>query len=281
MPLCVCLPFSFLLFTHCIIFFFYSGKGKEASPKTVYTVYLEKYQAKKYCKVVDRANVVPIGWWNPLPQSKMMTASRSIHCCSMAACLFFLSLLSLLIFSTTLAHSLPLDDIGGGGGGGEGADDLLLEQENSLKSNTTSSSSSKNANLLEFLNNLPESEEMARRNLVVHCILLLAYGLLIVVSLVGNTLVCRVLLGASKRSGAGSGYPKLSGTGTSKLLIVNLAASDLLLTTVNIPTNLVRFVARDWTLGEFICTLMPFAQSVSAYCSAWTMMVIAFERYRK
>lgn len=190
--------------------------------------------------------------------------------------LFFIKL---LIFSSTFAHSLPVEDTGGG-------IKMVLEDENNTKtimSLSSPSSSHLNINQSMFeviLSSLPESEEMARRNLITHIILLIAYGLLIVVSLVGNTLVCRVLLGASKRS-AGSGYPKLSGTGTSKLLIVNLAASDLLLTTVNIPTNLVRFVARDWTLGEFICTLMPFAQSVSAYCSAWTMMVIAFERYRK
>lgn len=112
-----------------------------------------------------------------------------------------------------------------------------------------------------------------------HGLLIFFYGIIIVLSLIGNTLVCRVLLCAKR-----SAYPTLNlstGTGTSKLLIVNLAVSDLLLTCFNIPINLVRFVSYDWPFGQFICTAMPIVQSVSAYCSAWTMLVIAFERYRK
>lgn len=203
-----------------------------------------------------------------------------------------LLLLILLIFTLLLTlfpclvQPLPVDT---GGGGGDSGDDRSSDEvfDDSLSKTIlllTATSNHPNVSeaFEEIVSGLPETAELVRRNLITHSILLVAYGLLIVVSLVGNSLVCRVLLGAKLRSGAYPSTLNLStGTGTSKLLIVNLAASDLLLTTVNIPTNLVRFVARDWTLGEFICSLMPYAQSVSAYCSAWTMMVIAFERYRK
>lgn len=203
-----------------------------------------------------------------------------------------ITLLLLLIFTLLLTlfpclvQPLPVDT---GGGGGVDVDDRSSDEvfDDSLSKTIlllTSTSNHPNVSeaFEEIVSGLPETAELVRRNLITHSILLVAYGLLIVVSLVGNSLVCRVLLGAKLRSGAYPSTLNLStGTGTSKLLIVNLAASDLLLTTVNIPTNLVRFVARDWTLGEFICSLMPYAQSVSAYCSAWTMMVIAFERYRK
>lgn len=199
--------------------------------------------------------------------------------------LIFLIFTLLLTLFPCLVLPLPVDT----GGGGVDVDDRSSDEvfDDSLSKTIlllTATSNHPNVSeaFEEIVSGLPETAELVRRNLITHSILLVAYGLLIVVSLVGNSLVCRVLLGAKLRSGAYPSTLNLStGTGTSKLLIVNLAASDLLLTTVNIPTNLVRFVARDWTLGEFICSLMPYAQSVSAYCSAWTMMVIAFERYRK
>ncbi|KAH9422071.1 Serpentine type 7TM GPCR chemoreceptor Srsx, partial [Dermatophagoides pteronyssinus] len=115
---------------------------------------------------------------------------------------------------------------------------------------------------------------------IFNILLIFFYSLLAIISLIGNGLVCRVLL-KPKQSSYTLPITSSNGTGTSKLLIINLAISDLLLTTFNIPMNIVRFVSRDWPFGSLICTMMPFIQSVSAYCSAWTMMIIAFERYRK
>ncbi|KAI2803401.1 Serpentine type 7TM GPCR chemoreceptor Srsx [Blomia tropicalis] len=113
---------------------------------------------------------------------------------------------------------------------------------------------------------------------ITNFILIFVYCVLIIVSAVGNTLVIRVLFSVKRSTG-----PMLNistGTGTSKNLIVNLAVSDLLLTSFNIPMNLVRQVSRDWPFGELFCTAMPFVQSICVYSSSWTMMIIAFERYR-
>lgn len=99
--------------------------------------------------------------------------------------------------------------------------------------------------------------------------LVFAYSLIVLVSLFGNLFVCRVMLSLT------------SSRTTTNVLIFNLAVSDLLLTTFNIPVNIVRFVARDWPFGSLICTATPFIQSLSAHCSSITMMVIAFERYRR
>lgn len=97
-------------------------------------------------------------------------------------------------------------------------------------------------------------------------ILVFVYSLIVIVSLFGNIFVCRVMLTSART--------------TTNMLIVNLAISDLLLTTFNIPVNIVRFVVSSWPFGSFICTVTPFIQSLSAHCSSITMMVIAFERYQ-
>ena len=112
-------------------------------------------------------------------------------------------------------------------------------------------------------NALITSEQLSNLALIV------AYSLIVIVSLFGNIFVCRVMMGLTR-----------SRT-TTNVLIFNLAVSDLLLTTFNIPINIVRFVSRDWPLGSIICTLTPFIQSLSAHCCSITMMVIAFERYRR
>ena len=75
--------------------------------------------------------------------------------------------------------------------------------------------------LRQIENNLPSVEDSVRQDFITHSVLVVLYSIIIVVSLIGNTLVCRVLLGAKR-----SAYPTLnisSGTGTSKILIVNLA----------------------------------------------------------
>jgi len=102
-------------------------------------------------------------------------------------------------------------------------------------------------------------------------ILVLAYSLIVLVSCIGNVFVFRVITSMSPSAR----------TTTTNMLILNLATSDLLLTTFNISVNIVRFVMRDWPFGEVICSLTPFIQSLSAHCSSITMMVIAFERYQR
>ena len=117
---------------------------------------------------------------------------------------------------------------------------------------------------------LPESvwAESMDEN-VRNAILIIIYTVIIIVSLFGNSVVLKIMLSRNT--------PRTA----TNLLIVNLAFSDLLLTCFNIPVNLVRFVVRDWPFGQQICTMTPFLQSLSAHCSAITMMVIALERYNR
>ena len=105
---------------------------------------------------------------------------------------------------------------------------------------------------------------------VSNLILVIFYSFIVLMSLLGNCFVCRVMLTL-----------KGSNRTTTNMLILNLALSDLLLTTFNIPVNIARFVSRDWPFGHIICTMTPFIQSLSAHCSSITMMVIAYERYQR
>ncbi|XP_054156797.1 G-protein coupled receptor 83-like [Oppia nitens] len=108
-----------------------------------------------------------------------------------------------------------------------------------------------------------DTEELIR-----NAALVFFYSLIIVVSLAGNLLVCKVL------------YDLKESRTTTNVLIVNLAVSDLMLTVLNIPFNIARFILDNWPFGETMCLLVPFIQSTTVHCSSITMMVIAIERYR-
>ena len=99
-------------------------------------------------------------------------------------------------------------------------------------------------------------------------ILIFTYSLIIITSFIGNILVCKVI------------FEKRSSLSTTNALIANLAISDLMMTVINIPFNIVRFVLANWPFGKVLCVLVPFIQSVSVHCSSITMMFIAIERYK-
>ncbi|GAU96604.1 hypothetical protein RvY_08031-1 [Ramazzottius varieornatus] len=96
----------------------------------------------------------------------------------------------------------------------------------------------------------------------------LAYAIIMVVSLLGNILVCYVII-------------KLKRMHTvTNLFIFNLAVSDLLISCVNIPFSLVRLLMDDWPLGQIMCQFLPFVQVTAVYVSSWTMVCIAYDRLR-
>ena len=135
-----------------------------------------------------------------------------------------------------------------------------------------------NANLSSFrLSNtsmtllLEHIKQMNKTSIVTrecrNAILIFIYSLIIIVSIVGNLLVCKVIFANRVMT-------------TTDKLIINLALSDLLMTVLNIPFNIVRFVLENWPFGETVCVLVPFIQSVSVHTSSITMMFIAIERYK-
>lgn len=92
-----------------------------------------------------------------------------------------------------------------------------------------------------------------------------AYSLIVVVSLLGNILVCKV---------------SLENPTTTNSLIASLAISDLLVTVFNIPLNVARLLMEEWPFGQFLCFFVPFIQVMAVYVSSFTMAVIAIHRWR-
>ncbi len=48
----------------------------------------------------------------------------------------------------------------------------------------------------------------------------------------------------------------------------------------HIPNVQVRLMLDDWPFGAFMCSLVPFTQSVSVFVSSFTMTAIAVDRYQ-
>ncbi|KAF7492719.1 putative G-protein coupled receptor 83 [Sarcoptes scabiei] len=95
------------------------------------------------------------------------------------------------------------------------------------------------------------------------------YGLIVMVSLFGNLLVCKVI--QSKQTMRNR---------TTHLFIANLTISDLLMTIFTIPMNIARQILDDWPFGDLCCKLVPFVQAISVYVSSLSMTMIAIDRYQ-
>ncbi|XP_053201933.1 prolactin-releasing peptide receptor-like [Panonychus citri] len=94
------------------------------------------------------------------------------------------------------------------------------------------------------------------------------YALIFLIGICGNTLVCYVVF-----------RNKQMHTVTN-LFITNLALSDILLCIFSVPiTPLYLIFYKEWVFGKALCHLVPYAQGVSVYISAFTLMSIAIDRF--
>ncbi|XP_022808334.1 neuropeptide SIFamide receptor-like [Stylophora pistillata] len=100
-----------------------------------------------------------------------------------------------------------------------------------------------------------------------------AYCLLLVVSLIGNTLIIMVVYRDKKMKT------------TTNLLIVNMAISDLLVPIFAMPRANVEIIFGnhrwlvDGTFGEALCKLTAFFQDISTLVSVQTLVAIALDRF--
>lgn len=98
-------------------------------------------------------------------------------------------------------------------------------------------------------------------------VLVIAYSLVFAFSLVGNGMVCHVI------------YKNRRLWTVSNIFIVNLAASDIVITLVDVPFMIVRQMAAEWRLGQLPCQLINLFVVVPVYVSTFTMSAIALDRY--
>ncbi|XP_051900486.1 G-protein coupled receptor 83-like [Pristis pectinata] len=106
------------------------------------------------------------------------------------------------------------------------------------------------------------------QNLAVKAFLALAYSVIIGLAIFGNLLVCQTVL-KNKRT-----------VTTTSLFLLNLAVADLLITLLNSPFTLVRFVNSSWVFGTTMCHISRFSQYCSLHVSALTLTAIALDRYQ-
>uniref|UniRef100_G3ULV1 G protein-coupled receptor 83 n=1 Tax=Loxodonta africana TaxID=9785 RepID=G3ULV1_LOXAF len=106
------------------------------------------------------------------------------------------------------------------------------------------------------------------QNPTVKALLIVAYSFIIVFSLFGNVLVCHVIFKNQRMHSATS------------LFIVNLAVADIMITLLNTPFTLVRFVNSTWVFGKGMCHISRFAQYCSLHVSALTLTAIAVDRHQ-
>ncbi|XP_062393449.1 G-protein coupled receptor 83 [Sardina pilchardus] len=99
-------------------------------------------------------------------------------------------------------------------------------------------------------------------------LLIVAYSVIIVISLFGNSVVCHVVI-KNKRMHS-----------VTSLFIMNLAIADLMITLLNTPFTLVRFVHSTWVFGRAMCHISRFAQYCSVHVSALTLGAIAVDRHQ-
>ncbi|GCC21380.1 neuropeptide Y receptor type 2-like [Chiloscyllium punctatum] len=104
--------------------------------------------------------------------------------------------------------------------------------------------------------------------LSVQITLIMAYALIILLGLVGNSLVIYMII-----------KYKTMRTVTN-FFIANLALADLMVDTLCLPFTLVYTLLDEWKLGAVLCHLVPYAQALSVHVSTLTLTVIALDRHR-
>nr|AYA73846.1 orexin receptor-1 [Branchiostoma japonicum] len=97
--------------------------------------------------------------------------------------------------------------------------------------------------------------------------LIIAYILVFLLALIGNGLVCFVVIRNSHMRTV------------TNYFIANLSAGDLLVTIICLPPTLVVDIMETWFFGETMCKIIPYLQMVSVSVSVLTLCAIAVERW--
>uniref|UniRef100_A0A8C6XM88 G protein-coupled receptor 83 n=1 Tax=Naja naja TaxID=35670 RepID=A0A8C6XM88_NAJNA len=112
------------------------------------------------------------------------------------------------------------------------------------------------------------SYEEESQSQMMKALLIVAYSAIICISLFGNVVVCHVVVKNKRMHSATS------------LFIINVAAADILITLLNMPFSLVRFVSSTWVFGKPMCHISHFVQHCSIQASALTFAAIALHRHQ-
>uniref|UniRef100_H3B1N3 Neuropeptide Y receptor type 2 n=2 Tax=Latimeria chalumnae TaxID=7897 RepID=H3B1N3_LATCH len=98
--------------------------------------------------------------------------------------------------------------------------------------------------------------------------LIVAYSLIILLGLLGNSLVIYMIVR----------YKNMRTV--TNFFIANLALADLMVDTLCLPFTLVYTLLDEWKFGAVLCHLVPYSQALSVHVSTLTLTVIAIDRHR-
>lgn len=125
--------------------------------------------------------------------------------------------------------------------------------------------------LINYNEGLPPKE---KATLLYQVIQTLAYSILIVMSVIGNTLViATVVRNSNKRMRT-----------VSNILIVNLSVADLLVSLINMPSKIAEiYIANAWlfsgTIGFVSCKIMRLLPFLAVFVSTQSFSVLALDRF--
>uniref|UniRef100_A0A1I7UM92 G_PROTEIN_RECEP_F1_2 domain-containing protein n=1 Tax=Caenorhabditis tropicalis TaxID=1561998 RepID=A0A1I7UM92_9PELO len=113
-----------------------------------------------------------------------------------------------------------------------------------------------------------QQEEICRfRGTTENYTIAVTFFVIFLLSVVGNSVVLIVII---KQRAMRS---------ITNIYLMNLAASDMMLSVVCMPPTLVSMVMNCWMFGNYMCKILAYLQPVVVTASAYTLAVIAFERY--
>ncbi|KAG1930432.1 neuropeptide Y receptor type [Pimephales promelas] len=107
-----------------------------------------------------------------------------------------------------------------------------------------------------------------QHSLAVATVFILAYGLIFSLCMLGNLLVCFIVLKNRQMRTV------------TNIFILNLAISDLLVGILCLPITLVDNLITGWPFDVVICKMSGLVQGASVSASVFTLVAIAVERFR-
>ncbi|XP_008333986.1 neuropeptide FF receptor 1 like 2 [Cynoglossus semilaevis] len=147
--------------------------------------------------------------------------------------------------------------------------DGMMGQEMEFEGSATAAAHKKNisTDIVTNVTNVTFSPYY-QHSLYVAASYILAYFFIFLLCMVGNILVCLIVLENHRMRTV------------TNLFILNLAISDLLVGIFCIPTTLVDNLITGWSFSNTVCKMSGFVQGVSVSASVFTLVAIAVERFR-
>ncbi|CAJ0600277.1 unnamed protein product [Cylicocyclus nassatus] len=117
------------------------------------------------------------------------------------------------------------------------------------------------------IENLTVEETCRFRNTNENYVIVFTFITIFLLSVIGNVLVIVVIL------------QQRAMRSITNIYLMNLAITDLMLSVVCMPPTLFSMVMNCWIFGNLLCKVFAYLQPMVVTASAYTLAVIAFERY--